>query len=120
MDVYIAANLKYASGAVAQFSATFLADTRDDLTIIGTHGKIIVSKNFYMADKAELHIYGEKVTKFKQKHRNGGFEYQIEEAMACIRDGKQESDSMTHAQSLGNMRVMDEIRAQIGVKYPFE
>lgn len=120
VDVYITANMKYANGAVAQFAATFLADTRDDLQIIGTDGKIIIPKNFHMAEKAELHVYGEKTRKFKQKHRSGGFEFQIEEAMNCMRDGKLESGSMTHDQSLGNMRVMDEIRAQIGVKYPFE
>ena len=97
-----------------------MADTRDDLTIIGTKGKITIPANFYLADKAELLVYEKKAKTFKQKHRSGGFEYQIEEAIRCIKAGKIESPSMTHAQSLGNMRVMDEIRAQIGVKYPFE
>jgi hypothetical protein len=27
---------------------------------------------------------------------------------------------MTHAQTLANMELMDNIRAEIGVKYPFE
>jgi len=52
--------------------------------------------------------------------RGGGFEYQIEEAMRCIRAGLLESPGMSHADTLANMQLMDSIRAQIGLKYPFE
>jgi len=97
-----------------------VADTPDDLVIIGDRGRISFEKKFFMATKAEMRLYGKKGQKFQQKHRSGGFEYQIEEAMACIRAGKIESPVMPHADSLANMQVMDEIRAQIGVKYPFE
>jgi predicted dehydrogenase len=120
VDVFTASNLKYPSGAVAQIFCTFLANTKDDLVILGTKGKIRVKKNFYMAEKAELQIYGQRKIKFRGRLRSGGFEYQTAEVMACIRAGKIQSEIMPHAQSLGNLRVMDEIRAQIGVKYPFE
>ena len=120
VDVFTAANLSYPSGAVAQIACTFFADTRDDLTILGTEGKISVKKDFYMSEKAVLHLNGQSKKKFSGRLRSGGFEYQIEEAMACIRAGKIESETMSHADSLGNLRVMDEIRSQIGVKYPFE
>ena len=120
VDVYTAASLHYSSGVVAQFSANAMANTVDDLVITGMEGTITVSENFYMADKAILEVNGQRKRKFRGKLHCGGFEYQIEEAMACIRAGKIESDIMSHADSLGNMRVMDKIRAQIGVKYPFE
>lgn len=40
--------------------------------------------------------------------------------MKCIRAGLLESPKMTHAESLANMELMDKIRAEIGLKYPFE
>jgi len=52
--------------------------------------------------------------------RAGGFEYQTEEAMRCIRAGLLESPGMPHAQTLANMELMDSIRAAIGLRYPFE
>ena len=120
VDEFVSANLKYASGSVAHFFSTFLADTRDDLEILGRDGRITVKRSFYSAEKAVLEVYGQRKKTFKGKIRSGGFEYQIEEAMACIRAGKIESEIMPRVDSLGNMRVMDEIRSQIGVKYPFE
>ena len=120
VDVFVSANLKYASGSVAHFFSTFWADSRDDLEILGSEGRITVKRNFYRAKKAVLEVYGQGEKKFRGKLRRGGFEYQIEEAMACIQAGKIESEIMPHAESLGNMRVMDEIRTQVGVKYPFE
>jgi len=120
VDVHTAVNLRYANGAVAQFTCSFLSDLNGAMTIIGTDGKITIPKQFYLSESAELRVYEGKNETFKQKHRSGGFEYQIEEAMACIRAGQIETPIMSHMDSLGNMRVMDEIRAQIGVKYPFE
>ena len=52
--------------------------------------------------------------------RRNGFEYQAEEAMRCIRAGLLESPGISHAQTLANMELMDKIRAEIGLKYPFE
>ena len=52
--------------------------------------------------------------------RGGGFEYETEEAMRCIRAGLLESPVMPQAHSLANMEIMDQIRGEIGLKYPFE
>jgi len=49
-----------------------------------------------------------------------GFEYQIKEAMRCIEEELLESPAMPHTDTLATMELMDNIRAEIGVKYPFE
>jgi hypothetical protein len=43
-----------------------------------------------------------------------------EEAQRCIRAGMVESPGMTHTDSLAALRWMDEVRRQVGVRYPFE
>lgn len=54
-------------------------------------------------------------------YRNSiGLRYEPEEVRKCIRAGKLESDKITHNESLGIIRVADEIRRQIGVKYAVE
>jgi hypothetical protein len=49
-----------------------------------------------------------------------GFEYEIEEAQRCIRAGKLESSLMPLKDTIDNLRILDEIRRQVGVSYPFE
>lgn len=47
-----------------------------------------------------------------------GLCYQAEEARKCINAGKIESAHVTHEESLLIARIEDELRRQIGVKYP--
>ena len=49
-----------------------------------------------------------------------GFEYEVMESVNCIEAGKIESDSMPYEKTLKMMNLMDSIRAQLGIKYPFE
>lgn len=47
-----------------------------------------------------------------------GLRYEADETRKCIRAGKTESEHVTHNDSLIIARIQDEIRKQIGVKYP--
>jgi len=49
-----------------------------------------------------------------------GFEEEITEASQCIINGKTQSDILPLDESITIMKQMDEIRRQIGIKYPFE
>ncbi|MDO5352810.1 MAG: Gfo/Idh/MocA family oxidoreductase [Succinatimonas sp.] len=49
-----------------------------------------------------------------------GYEYEVRECMQCIKDGLLECPSMPHQDTLNMMNQLDTIRAQFGVKYPFE
>ena len=54
------------------------------------------------------------------KHRSGGFEYQIESFVETLRNLKLENHLMTHQESRNTLKILDEIRKQIGLIYPFE
>ena len=47
--------------------------------------------------------------------KGNGFEEEIEEACRCILAGKTQSDTMPLARSMAVLRLMDEIRAQLGI-----
>lgn len=49
---------------------------------------------------------------------SAGLRYEAEEVRKCIRAGQLESDNVTHNDSLLIAQIEDEIRKQIGVKYP--
>lgn len=52
--------------------------------------------------------------------RLNGFEYEVEEAMRCVRAGLIESPRMPQSETLANLALLDELRRQLGVRYPFE
>jgi len=119
VDELTAVILKYPNGIISQFSSNFLCNGVNDFFIYGTRGFIRIHADYWAATQATLSIEGQELI-VTRPLRSGGFEYQTEEAMRCIRGGLLESPGITHAQTLENMELMDKIRAEIGVKYPFE
>ena len=49
-----------------------------------------------------------------------GYEYQVRACMEAMKKGEIECPDMPHSESIRVMEIMDELRAQWGVKYPFE
>ena len=49
-----------------------------------------------------------------------GFEYEILEAQQCVSEGRLSSSLMKPEQSVAVMKIMDTVRAQNGLKFPFE
>jgi predicted dehydrogenase len=119
VDELTAVILKYPNGVVSQFNSNFLVGNVNDFFIYGTQGRIRIHPNYWGASSATLTTEDQELTVSKPL-TGGGFEFQTAEAMRCIRAGLLESPSMPHANTLANMELMDKIRAEIGLKYPFE
>jgi len=49
-----------------------------------------------------------------------GYEYQVLASKAAIEQGLTECPQMPHKTTLHVMKVMDELRRQWGIRYPFE
>ena len=49
-----------------------------------------------------------------------GYEYEFQEAVRCIREGKTEADSMPMDRTIQVMEIMDSLRNKWGVRYPQE
>lgn len=111
--------LKYENDVISQSHSSFMSNHVNDFWIYGSKGRIRIHPNFWGSTKATLLTDGQEIT-VEKPFRASGFEYQTEEAMRCIRAGLIESPSMTHADTLANMELMDAIRTEIGLKYSFE
>ncbi len=111
--------MHYGQGRMSQFTTGLIAEGSNDFSIFGSQGRIRVHPHLCNSTKATLFDGKEEHTVTRPLRANG-YEYEIEEATRCIRAGFLESPTMTHAETLANMRVMDDIRQQIGLQYPFE
>ena len=119
VDELLSASLHYENGGIAQFTCGMTTHCENSLIIGGEKGFIRVPSLFINAEEAFLTI-GDTTESARGPLRGEGFEFEIEEAMRCLRAGEIESPKMPHADTLATMEVMDEIRAQIGLRYPGE
>lgn len=116
--------LTYASGPVAVLTTSMLARTPSSAEIIGTEGRLVLDGTFY-SPWTPLRLLAPDGTVLAERpgglaERVHGFSYQAAEFARCLRSGRCESDRMSHAATLRVMSVMDEVRSQVGVRYPGE
>lgn len=105
----------------AQFACNFHAQTENCLWIYGSTGRIKIENMFWGSDSASLYQQdNETATKvFHEPLAINGFEYEIAEAERCIKQGLLQSPVASAQQTQQQLGIMDEIRAQLGVHYPF-
>ena len=116
--------LRYPGNEIAVLSSTMLAETPQEAWIVGDEGFIRLKKAFMNADRVTLEIESKltdaptivEETVFDVD--GPGYRYEAEEAMRCLQQGKKESDILTLEETLGVMRIMDEVRAQWDLAYP--
>ena len=119
IDETVSTIMSYKNGVFAQFTCSFQAQMLNQFVITGTNGIIIVHPNFWEASQASL-IKNGKTRTVKRRFKINGFEYEIEAAMHAIQEGAIDCPQMTQTDTLTNMRTLDTIRQQIGLRYPFE
>ncbi|HET9976138.1 MAG TPA: Gfo/Idh/MocA family oxidoreductase [Burkholderiaceae bacterium] len=120
VDVQLAATLDFGAGRTSQFTCGFFGSGDNSFRILGTRGHLVIHGGFWEATAATLHRDGAAPERIEAPFRINGFEYEIEEAMRCIRAGLAESPLLPLAESLAVVELMDAMRARIGVRYPFE
>jgi dihydrodiol dehydrogenase / D-xylose 1-dehydrogenase (NADP) len=109
---------RYDNGAIASLSASVRAPVEVVAEIIGSEGKITVPR-FLAASTVELQRYkeGETVRKNFPYPDGQGFEFEIQEVVDCMRQGKLESDVMPLDETVSIMRTMDAIRGKIDLVF---
>ena len=118
VDLQSAMIFKYAYG-VASLSCGLNSDAENAANISGTKGRFILPTRWHQAQG-----YEESIQKVRKKFDNPtlgkGYTYEMEECYRCIKNGLIESPDWSHQNSLELISILDEIRDQIGMRYPFE
>jgi predicted dehydrogenase len=111
--------LGYNTGQMAILSTAIRTNTPHEATIIGTEGWIRIHTPWWISDTITLKSGAEEQV-IPCPYEGNGYNYEAIEAGNCIRTGKLESEIMPLDETLALMNILDEIRTQIGLRYPME
>jgi predicted dehydrogenase len=120
VDLQTSMILTYPSGAHALLSCTMAVRSSVSAVIAGEKARIEIDGSFYSPTAFRVITRDGETTEFPKEYQGGGLREEAREFARVVRSGEIESPLMPHATSLELMRQMDEVRRQIGVKYPGE
>jgi predicted dehydrogenase len=100
--------------------SSFKENRVNDAMIFGTEGWIKI-EGFHRTERALIYATdGSLIQDIHYPHRVNGLEYEIQEVIACLKEGKLESAIMPHIETIAIMEQLDSIREKINLKYPQE
>ena len=120
VDIADSITLTWNDGKMAALTAAATVVSDRMGVISGTDGYIIVEN---INNPQQIRVYDRNHQLTQQIERPAqltGFEYEVAQAVSCIEQGLLECPSMPHAETIHMMELMDHLRAQMAVRYPFE
>lgn len=116
-DVTTSALLFYRNGNMANVLSSIVTDSPKQADMMGSLGRLTMHAPWHKSQLITLRLNSGEVTEFAFPYPGNGFQFQVDEVIHCLREGKKESDLMPHSLSLLMAQVSDEIRKQGGVIY---
>lgn len=120
VDEQDAITLEYPDKVLAHLHCSMLMTTDQYGIVYGTKGYLI-AKNLNNVNVIE--VYSPERELLETLHvpaQITGYEYEVLASMKAISEGKLECEEAPLSQSIHMMEVMDSLRAQWGIVYPFE
>ncbi len=118
VDEEAAVLLRYDGDKMASLCCAIRAFGANEGHILGTDGRIDLSP-FWGAQSVRIADFGGEEVLACPFDING-FEYEIREAMDCIRGGRTESPELPLSESIAMMDILDGLRRKWGYRYPME
>jgi predicted dehydrogenase len=115
-DLQTSIILQY-ENAQAILHSSFVSTHTVKASINGTKGRINLNTPWHQAQSYTLTIDNQE-EEILLPTKGKGFTYEIEECQQCIKENKIESALWSHQNSLDLIRIVDEVRNKIGLKYP--
>lgn len=109
--------LLYRDGRMAVLNSGIYSKSDREGVFYGSNGYMVVEN---INNPEMIRVYDKEHNLLREEkvpEQISGYEYEITETIACIREEKLECPSMPHTETLKMMRVMDELRAEWGVCY---
>lgn len=107
----------YDNGAIAKLNSSFIYSGKKE-SIITLEKAIIKLDAFWKCENFEIYELDTKnIIKISLPFEINGFEYQIKNFIETLNTNKIENKIMPHETTITVLKIMDEIRKQIGVVY---
>ncbi|MBL0743712.1 Gfo/Idh/MocA family protein [Chryseolinea lacunae] len=116
-DDLASALLYYNSGKIGSMLSSNIVHTPIAAEVIGTEGTLSLHPFWYETKTISLHKFNEPPVQIDVGYSGNGFEFQIQEVLACLDRGAKESTLMPLDFTLLLSQTMDEICRQVGVAY---
>ncbi|HJA92075.1 MAG TPA: Gfo/Idh/MocA family oxidoreductase [Candidatus Eisenbergiella merdipullorum] len=110
----------YEDGRAAQLAASMLSVSDRRGTVYGTKGFMVIEN---ISNFESLTVYDmnyREVKKIGRPAQITGYEYEVRACIRALTEGKLECEEMPHEETLRVMELMDGLREEWGVKFPFE
>ncbi|WP_340006894.1 Gfo/Idh/MocA family oxidoreductase [Paenibacillus sp. FSL K6-0276] len=120
VDEHFSMLLSYGDGKTASLNGGIRLNMLEEAHVFGTEGRIIVEGTLVNPKSVSLYIGDEKVETFVDDRASIGYCFEAEEVGCCLQAGLTESSVMSLDESLAILNLLDQIRAQWGLKYPGE
>jgi predicted dehydrogenase len=104
--------------ALADLSASFVADTSMEAVVSGSTGRLRLHAPFHHSPRITLHHRGDQVDLWDCSYQGSGYRFEVAEVQRCLAEGRLESHRRPLSDTLEVMQWMDQIRHRIGVSYP--
>lgn len=120
IDYDDAVMMKY-DNAFSVMTFGFDCKSENAATIVGENGVIVFDKWFFCSENVALYDKDNNLAEQKHfPHPRTGYEYEISEVNRCIKNNLLESPLVPHSETLAVMKVIDQIKGQIGLRFPNE
>lgn len=120
VDVENAMIFKYANNTIATLHSGAYSASEQYGIVLGTKG-FLIAKNINNVTEIEIYDTDRNLLEVRERPAQiTGFEDQVRAAKRCIEAGAIECEEMPHSEILRVMEIMDGLRKEWGIVYPFE
>ncbi|HUI10104.1 MAG TPA: Gfo/Idh/MocA family oxidoreductase [Bacteroidota bacterium] len=117
VDESLALTFRYSDGRIATLYSSFMVDSTVETEICGSEGRLHMHRWWFCPVPVDV-IRGEDPPEtIPFDYVGNGYNYEAAEVVRCLRAGLNESPALTLDFSLRLIRLLDRIRAQIGLTY---
>ena len=120
VDAQTSAVFRYDNGTQSIISASSHTQTPCTAHVSGLKGFLEIDHLFYHPTAMRIVMNDGSKTEYPNTYKGHGLREQAIEFAHCVWAGKIESPLLSHNESISVMESMDEIRRQIGLRYPDE
>lgn len=117
VDMNLGLVARHDGGAMSVSGTTVLADTNLAAVVAGPEGRIVVHAPFHHSPMVSHWREGEMIETWDVSYEGSGYRFEVEHFQDCLARGLTESPMRPLDETLAVMRLLDDVREQIGVSW---
>jgi predicted dehydrogenase len=118
VDFSIGILFKYKDEALSVLFSSFIAASDVVAEVHGETGKIVFEHLWFCPGNIKIVRPNGEVIPVPLQFKGNGYNYEAEEVVKCIKEGKTQSEIMSWGNSLELIDMLDSIRKEAGIIYP--